>query len=561
LFAVVALIAIPACAQFETRSSSSVLTSPVSIAVADFNKDHKLDAAVANFTGQLAILFGNGNGTFQPPLYYSVDYLESIAAADFRNDGNIDLAMVDGLNQYVTVLLNNGDGTFGSPSTVPLNGVPVFVAIGDFNGDHIPDLVAVQYIPTFTISVMLGNGDGTFQSPVDTGSPVSYPAIGLGDFNRDGKLDVAVAGDENGQLTILLGNGNGTFTTGATYSAGTFPTYVSVGDLTGDGILDIVVTSGGGLRVLLGNGDGTFRAGATYFTSGGGTQTADLNGDGKLDLVLLTETQPSPWDRVTVMLGNGDGTFQPPAYYQQFQEGTFIAVGDFNGDHKPDLAVAVKLGNAVGVLLNTGVVSFSPTTPLSFHAQFVGTTSAPQNVTLTNTGTATLSISSISVNKPFLLGSKTTCGTSVATGAKCTLSVIFQPTVMGLKTGLLVLNDSASSKPQVIELSGTGTVLTVSPSQLNFGSQKVGTKSPPQNVTVTNTGSTAVSVTGVSIAGSNYLDFSETNTCGSQINPGATCTISVTFAPITTGTRTAVAQINGPGGVVWQTVSLTGTGT
>jgi hypothetical protein len=123
-----------------------------------------------------------------------------------------------------------------------------------------------------------------------------------------------------------------------------------------------------------------------------------------------------------------------------------------------------------------------------------------------------------------------------------------------------VLNDSASIKPEVIELSGTGTTLTVSPSKLNFGSQKVGTKSPPKNVTVTNTGSAAVSVTGVSITGTDPSDYSQTNTCGSQINAGATCTISVTFAPITKGTRAALAQINGPGGVVWQAVQLTGTG-
>jgi hypothetical protein len=218
-------------------------------------------------------------------------------------------------------------------------------------------------------------------------------------------------------------------------------------------------------------------------------------------------------------------------------------------------------GNAVGVLLNTGVASFSPTTPLSFNPQLLGTASPPHTVTLTNAGTTTLSITSLSTKKPFQLGGGTTCGTTVAPGANCTLSVIFKPTVMGLKSGLLVLNDSASIKPEVIELSGTGTTLTVSPSKLNFGSQKVGTKSAPQTVTVTNTGNTAVSVTGVSITGNGYYDYSETNTCGTQINPGATCTISITFDPGLKGTRSAAAVINGPGGVVWQHVQLTGTGT
>jgi hypothetical protein len=564
---VVALSA-AASAQFETRSSSPIVYSPTSVAVADFNHDGKLDLAVAAwYYGQVAVLLGNGNGTFQPAVYYNIDSqlesVQSVAVADFNHEGNIDIAAADRLGQNISVLMGNGDGTFQSPVPFPTTAQPNYVSVGDFNGDGYPDLVVIDSSIIGYVSVLLGNGDGTFQLPIDTIPPVPPVAIGLGDFNRDGRLDVASVGGANGQLTILLGNGDGTFTTGASYSVGTQPNYIAVGDLDGDGILDIAVTDGIGsqIRIFLGNGDGTFRAGAIYpafFPAA--IQIADLNGDGKPDLVFLSETQPFLYTAVVVMLGNGDGTFRPATSYQQFKEGAFIAVGDVNGDHMPDLVVADYGGNAVGVLLNTGLASFSPTTPVSFPAQFVGTTSSPKNVTLTNTGTTTLSITSISVSKPFLLGTKATCGTSVAPGAKCTLSVVFQPTVMGLKTGLLVLNDSASSKPQVIELSGTGTTLTVSPSQLNFGSQKVGTKSAPQTVTVTNTGASAVSVTGVSITGSDYLDYSETNTCGSQINSGASCTISVTFAPITKGTRTALAQINGPGGVVWQAVQLTGTG-
>jgi archaellum component FlaF (FlaF/FlaG flagellin family) len=113
----------------------------------------------------------------------------------------------------------------------------------------------------------------------------------------------------------------------------------------------------------------------------------------------------------------------------------------------------------------------------------------------------------------------------------------------------------------VIELGGAGTVISLSPPQLNFGSQKVGTESAPQNVTVTNTGSTSVNVTNVTIGGYNINDYSETNTCGTQIGPGASCTISVTFAPLRTGNRTAKAQIADTGGGSPQSVPLTGTGT
>ena len=554
-------------AQFETRSSSPIIYEPQAVAVGDFNHDGKLDvAAAAWYTGQVAVLLGKGDGTFQPPVYYAIDSnLESVpwvAAGDFRGNGNVDLAVADEDGLNISVLLGNGDGTFQSPVQYHL-GSPNFVAVGDFNNDGKPDLIAADGYG----SVLLGNGDGTFQPPIDNGISTSGEIpLAVGDFNNDGNLDVAVLGPFPGNLGlgILLGNGDGTFRQGAEYAVGEFANSITVGDFNGDRKLDLAVSNGTGnqIYILLGNGDGTFQPQPPFFANGpGAITTADVNSDGKPDLLFLTQL-PSGFNQFTVMLGNGDGTFQPPANYGSFSiDATDIAVGDFNGDRKPDVAVADFRGEAVDVLLNTGVVSFSPTTPLSFKPQLLGTTSAAQNVTLTNTGTTALSIASKRVSGPFQLASGTTCGSSVAPGANCTLSVAFAPTVIGFKGGLLSLSDSASSKPQVIELGGTGTVISLSPTQLNFGSQKVGTKSPPQNVTVTNTGSTTVNVTSVKIAGNNSKDYSETNTCGSQIGAGASCTITVVFAPTTTGTRNADAQISDDGGGSPQQVQLSGTGT
>jgi hypothetical protein len=569
LILIVAL-ATAASAQFETRSSSPVTENPRSLAVADFNHDGKLDVAAAvYYTGKVAVLLGRGDGTFQPAVYYNIDSqlesVDSVAVADFNHDGNLDIAVADRLGQNISVLLGNGDGTFQPPVPFATNAQPTFVGVGDFNGDGNPDLIVAD--PPY-ISVLLGNGDGTFQPPLDNASFSLYPVgIAVGDLNRDGKLDVAAAGSGFLQISygILLGNGDGTFQPAALYPLNYVPGSIVAADLNGDHKLDLVIGGfGQSLSVLLGNGNGTFQAETDYSTPNAANQVAvaDFSGDGVPDIAVLgCCSSPLGPAFATLFVGNGSGTFQQGASFPAGLGSGSLAGTDLNGDHKPDLVAADDGGNAVNVLLNTGSVSFSPTTPLSFNPQLLGTASPPHTVTLTNTGTATLSITSISTKKPFQLGGGTTCGTSVAPGAKCTLSIIFKPTVMGLKSGLLVLNDSASSKPQVIELSGTGTTLTVSPSKLNFGSRKVGTKSPPQNVTVTNTGNTAVSVTGVSITGNGYYDYSETNTCGTQINAGATCTISITFAPITKGTRTALAQINGPGGVVWQAVSLTGTGT
>jgi len=551
-------------AQFETSSSSPIIYDPQAVAIGDFNRDGKLDvAAAAWYSSQVAVMLGNGNGTFRTPLYYTIDSnpesLPWVVAADFRGNGIVDLAAADEDGQNVSILLGNGDGTFQSPvqySTSPYG--PRYIVVGDFNGDGIPDLL------TGDGTLLIGNGDGTFQPPIQSVITTSGEIpLAVGDFNHDGNLDVAVLGPlpDNLGLQILLGNGDGTFREGAQYAVGEFANSITVGDFNGDHKLDLAVTNGTAnqVHIFLGNGDGTFRSEPPLSISGpAAITTADVNGDGNSDLLFITQTFPSGLTQFTVMLGNGNGTFQKSANYSSFTLATDLAVGDFNGDHKPDVAVADFNGaSAVDVLLNTGVVSFSPTTPISFNPQFLGTTSAPQQIKLTNTGTTTLSITSKRVSGPFQLATGTTCGSTVAAGARCTLSVVFHPTAAGFKSGLLELNDSASSKPQVVELTGTGTPLTVSPSGVDFGQQKVGTKSAPQNVTVTNTGDTAVGVTSISVIGN---DFSETNTCGTQINAGASCTISVTFAPAFKGPQGAMVVISGPNGAVWQQIQLTGTG-
>ena len=554
-------------AQFEARNSSQI-NAPQAVAIADFNHDGNLDVATFTFvySGRVAILLGNGNGTFRPPVYYNVDSanesLAWITAADFNGDGNADLAVVDVAGWNISILLGNGDGTFQPPVQYPTTQRPDFVAVGDFNNDGSQDLIVLD---SLYVSIMLGNGDGTFQPPIDNGIFKPTGSFALGDFDHDGNLDVAVpTGPGTIGLGILLGNGDGTFRQGAQYSADSANS-VAAGDFNGDGNLDLAVAEGN-VEILLGNGDGTFQYGPSYPSSQpAAITTADVNGDGNLDFLFITSSIHPNFVQLALMLGDGDGTFQPQARFSSFEEGTDLAVGDFNGDHKPDVVVADFLGDggygSIDVLLNTGAVSFSPTAPVSFHAQLLGSTSPAQNITVTNTGTTPLSIASISIKPPFQLTPRTTCHKSVAAGANCTLSVTFAPSVAGLDSGLLVLSDSASSKPQVIELNGTGTTLTVSPSQLNFGSQKVGTKSKPQDVTVTNTGSVAVKITSVSFTGTDAYEFTQTNTCGTQIGPGSSCTISITFQPTATGTRSAAAQINGPPTIVWQGVSLVGTGT
>jgi hypothetical protein len=308
---------------------------------------------------------------------------------------------------------------------------------------------------------LLGNGDGTFQSPINIPPPFAVESIGVGDFNHDGKLDLVEAGTfgSGGNLGILLGNGNGTFRDGASYALGTSPESIAVADFNGDHNLDLAIANseGGSISVLLGNGDGTFQTPVNYpIAFCGWVTAADVNGDGKLDLVAAADYGFPKLGGAVIFLGNADGTFQAPAYYPgNWPDEGYVAVGDFNGDGKLDLVLTHFHGNDFLVMLNTGVVSFSPTTPLHFKKQAVGTTSAPQTVTLTNAGKTALTMSSMKATGQFNMTS--TCGASVAPGANCTISVTFSPKTRGAKSGTVTIHDSASSKPQVIELSGSGT--------------------------------------------------------------------------------------------------------
>jgi FG-GAP-like repeat/Abnormal spindle-like microcephaly-assoc'd, ASPM-SPD-2-Hydin len=547
-------------AQLETRGSFPVLPSPNSIAVGDFNHDGKLDLAVACLLGttQITILLGNGDGTFQPAVNYAVGSTPySVATADFNHDGNLDLAVANSGSDSISILLGNGDGTFQAAQNINLSGSPKFIAVGDFNGDHKPDLVTVD--PP-SISVLLGNGDGTFQAPVNTPQPSTTPVIGLGDFNRDGKLDLAAAAQSGfgSQVVILLGNGDGTFQTGASYTTGAAPNSVGVADLRNDGKLDLAIAGFSGVSVLLGNGDGTFQAAVDYSAYFAVSITvADFNGDGKLDLAVADLTLPSGID---ILLGNGDGTFQTGMFYPDVTDASFVAVGDFNGDRKVDIVAADNLDQEVTVLLNTGTVSFTPSGPVNFPFQLVGTRSSRQTVTLTNSGTSTLTISSMKAAGQFRMSSS--CGGSVLPGGSCTVNVTFSPRTQGPKSGTVSIIDSASSKPQVIELTGAGTVVGLSPAQLNFPPSKVGKSSAPLTVQVKNHGSVPLTFSNIYVNGANYKDFSQTSNCLSQtLNEGMSCTVTVTFTPAKTGSRSAYVGIVDTGGGSPQTVSLTGTGT
>jgi archaellum component FlaF (FlaF/FlaG flagellin family) len=499
--------------------------------------------------------------------------MESLAVADFNGDGKLDIVVAN-LDPTVSVFLGNGDGTFQSPVDSDTTAGSSFVVAGDFNGDGKPD-IAVADRPF--VSVLLGNGDGTFQSPIDNHSYRAWPTwLAVADFNNDHKLDVVVAGSidtfYSHSIGILLGNGDGTLQPSLNYAAKVVPGSVAAGDLNGDGDVDVIVGYGGvyngmgGVDVFLGNGDGSLQPPVFYKTTGDGDGeviVSDLNLDGKLDVATTSSSaKVSSWG-LDVLWGNGDGTLHPAQFFASGQYG-FIASGDLNGDHLPDFAFAsVWYGGSfpagVTTMLNTGVASFSPASPVVFPLQLVNTTSQ-QTVTLTNNGTTALSIRSMKVLGKLQVSN--TCGSSLPAGATCTISIVFGPKTAGTYTGLITLMDSASSRPQFIELSGSATAIRVSPTSLAFGDQKVGTQSAPQAVTVTNAGSTAVRINGVYISGPNPIEFSRANNCvGHAIEPGGSCKVEVRFKPIKTGAAGGGLNVLPQSGVGPPLAALSGTGT
>ena len=367
------------------------------IVLADINGDGRVDI-LTGVTGNplifagynpggpnMSVLFGREGGTFWgAPISVATNdpgaITVGVVSADFNGDGLPDLATIELFGNppvgKLRILNGLASGFFTVTDQYSVMGAPDAVVTADFNGDGKPDLaVAGPLTPPQPniVHIFTNNGQGAVQelSPIFLAGGLFVNALVTGDFNHDGKQDLAVLtttqnGGSMDEVLIFLGNGDGTFRAGASYPVGAGASAIATGDFRGDGRIDLATansgTNGGEgtISVLLGNGDGTFLAASTAPLSEPNGDTpfqiaeADLKGDGKADLVVtlfnneVTGVSPA----LAVLLGRGDGTFLSPVLYPVTGDEAIIA--DLNDDGIPDLV------DGAGYLLGNGDGTFAP---------------------------------------------------------------------------------------------------------------------------------------------------------------------------------------------------------
>jgi hypothetical protein len=289
-------------------------------------------------------------GQFKKAVYYAAGQRPyGVVATQLTGSGNVDLVVADYGTSQIFVLLGNGNGTFQKPMKFSIT-APIALAVGDFNGDGKADLVVAEYPDAgeSTIAILLGDGTGKFRQSSSYPSGVETTGVAVADFNGDGDEDVAVA-NKAGNVMVFFGTGKGTLKKPATYNlpGNTIPYRIAAGDLHGDHSPDLAVAEGGNgsVAVLLNDGTGHFGKPVTYNAGGGevvDVKIADLRNDGRNDLVIANGSAG-----MVVLLNKGNGTFGEPTIYQptffNWQPPEACTVGDFNLDGILDVACATQL--------------------------------------------------------------------------------------------------------------------------------------------------------------------------------------------------------------------------
>ena len=572
-----------------------------SIATGDFNGDGKVDIVTSDpFGNSISVLLGNGDGTFQSEHAFATDSSPvSVTVADLNNDGRLDIA-VSNSTGTVSVFLGNGDGTF---QVLPLISVsssgqdegPRAIAAGDLNGDGNVDL-AVSIWDSSSIAILPGNGDGTFQPAKLIYTPNMSPTgVVIADINRDGKLDMVESSYNFNLATVLINTGGDTFNV-ATYPVDDGSGSVAVGDLNGDGLIDFATVSSVTATASVRLAQTTFSAELSQVTLpgvGSDNITASYGADPVFGsatsnaLSLASNASAAATPTFTPAAGTyataqsvsiTDSTPGAVIYYTTNGTTPTTASTKFTTSinvvtTETIKAIAVATGYAnspVGSSTYTINSSQVPVTltpsSLSFPVTNVGSSSVAQVVTVKNTGTSTLFLNSEIIggtNASSFLKSTTSCGTSLAVGSSCNVSVQFKPTAEGSLSASLSISDSATGSPQSVALSGTGgaPVASFTPTSIVFPVTAVGATSAAKAVTIENTGNTTLFLNSEYVTGTSASSYLKTSTtCGASLAVGASCTVSLEFEPTAEGPLIAYLAMGDNAAGSPQMVKLSGTG-